>query len=158
MKRNWNRTDMPSLLDMDRDYVTSRLTISITPNSSSLEFEDNDADEEEEEEELDESYDPYNDRRRSRNVRKWKDSDVEAQDVDPTRQYMHEISSNKVLTRAEECAVAKKIEKTRRRYTLYGYSSPIVIREIVQYLEAYLAGEKAFDRSFSTGKIGRAHV
>ena len=92
MKRNWNRTDMPSLLDMDRDYVTSRLTISITPNSSSLEFEDNDADEEEEEEELDESYDPYNDRRRSRNVRKWKDSDVEAQDVDPTLQYMHESS------------------------------------------------------------------
>ncbi len=152
MKRNWNRTDMPSLLDMDRDYVTSRLTISIPPNSSSLEFEDNDADEEEEEEELDESYDPYNDRSRSRNVGKWQDSDLEAQDVDPTRQYMHEISDNKVLTRAEECAAARKIEKTRRRYALYGYSSPIVIREIVQYLEAYQAGDKAFDRSFSTGK------
>ena len=43
MKRNWNRTDAPSLLDMDRDYVTSRSTISITQYSPSLEIEENNA-------------------------------------------------------------------------------------------------------------------
>ena len=60
MKRNWNRTDAPSLLDMDRDYVTSRSTISITQYSPSLEIEENNAEEEEEEEsELEESYDSY---------------------------------------------------------------------------------------------------
>ncbi|MGN0930124.1 MAG: RNA polymerase sigma factor RpoD/SigA [Thermoguttaceae bacterium] len=155
MKRNWNRTDMPSLLDMDRDYVTSRTTISITQYSSNLEIEENDAEEEEEEEEseLDESYDSYNALNLSRSDRDGDDYDYDAQGADPTRQYMHELSYNKVLTRAEECAAAKKIEKTRRRYTLYGYSSPIVIREIVNLLEEYQAGQRAFDRTFSTGKI-----
>lgn len=153
MKRNWNRTDMPSLLDMDRDYVTSRSTISITQYSPSLEIEENDAEEEEEEEsELEESYDSYSALNLSRAVGEGDDSDYETQGADPTRQYMSELSHHKVLTREEECAAAKKIEKTRRRYTLYGYSSPIVIRRIVNLLEEYQAGARAFDRTFSTGK------
>lgn len=153
MKRNWNRTDMPSLLDMDRDYVTSRSTISITQYSPSLEIEENDAEEEEEEEsELEESYDSYSALNLSRAVGEGDDSDYETQGADPTRQYMSELSHHKVLTREEECAAAKKIEKTRRRYTLYGYSSPIVIRNIVNLLEEYQAGARAFDRTFSTGK------
>ncbi len=153
MKRNWNRTDMPSLLDMDRDYVTSRSTISITQYSPSLEIEENDAEEEEEEEsELEESYDSYSALNLSRAVGEGDDSDYETQGADPTRQYMSELSHHKVLTREEECAAAKKIEKTRRRYTLYAYSSPIVIRNIVNLLEEYQAGARAFDRTFSTGK------
>ncbi|MGN1199196.1 MAG: RNA polymerase sigma factor RpoD/SigA [Thermoguttaceae bacterium] len=153
MKRNWNRTDAPSLLDMDRDYVTSRSTISITQYSPSLEIEENDAEEEEEEEsELEESYDSYSALNLSRAVGEGDDSDYETQGADPTRQYMSELSHHKVLTREEECAAAKKIEKTRRRYTLYGYSSPIVIRRIVNLLEEYQAGARAFDRTFSTGK------
>lgn len=153
MKRNWNRTDAPSLLDMDRDYVTSRSTISITQYSPSLEIEENDAEEEEEEEsELEESYDSYSALNLSRAVGEGDDSDYETQGADPTRQYMSELSHHKVLTREEECAAAKKIEKTRRRYTLYAYSSPIVIRNIVNLLEEYQAGARAFDRTFSTGK------
>lgn len=153
MKRNWNRTDAPSLLDMDRDYVTSRSTISITQYSPSLEIEENDAEEEEEEEsELEESYDSYSALNLSRAVGEGDDSDYETQGADPTRQYMSELSHHKVLTREEECAAAKKIEKTRRRYTLYAYSSPIVIRNIVNLLEEYHAGARAFDRTFSTGK------
>ena len=153
MKRNWNRTDMPSLLDMDRDYVTSRSTISITQYSPSLEIEENNAEEEEEEEsELEESYDSYSALNLSRAVGEGDDSDYETQGADPTRQYMSELSHHKVLTREEECAAAKKIEKTRRRYTLYAYSSPIVIRNIVNLLEEYQAGARAFDRTFSTGK------
>ena len=153
MKRNWNRTDAPSLLDMDRDYVTSRSTISITQYSPSLEIEENDAEEEEEEEsELEESYDAYSALNLSRAVGEGDDSDYETQGADPTRQYMSELSHHKVLTREEECAAAKKIEKTRRRYTLYAYSSPIVIRNIVNLLEEYQAGARAFDRTFSTGK------
>lgn len=153
MKRKWNRTDAPSLLDMDRDYVTSRSTISITQYSPSLEIEENDAEEEEEEEsELEESYDSYSALNLSRAVGEGDDSDYETQGADPTRQYMSELSHHKVLTREEECAAAKKIEKTRRRYTLYGYSSPIVIRRIVNLLEEYQAGARAFDRTFSTGK------
>lgn len=153
MKRNWNRTDAPSLLDMDRDYVTSRSTISITQYSPSLEIEENNAEEEEEEEsELEESYDSYSALNLSRAVGEGDDSDYETQGADPTRQYMSELSHHKVLTREEECAAAKKIEKTRRRYTLYAYSSPIVIRNIVNLLEEYQAGARAFDRTFSTGK------
>ena len=153
MTRNWNRTDMPSLLDMDRDYVTSRSTISITQYSPSLEIEENNAEEEEEEEsELEESYDSYSALNLSRAVGEGDDSDYETQGADPTRQYMSELSHHKVLTREEECAAAKKIEKTRRRYTLYAYSSPIVIRNIVNLLEEYQAGARAFDRTFSTGK------
>ena len=153
MKRNWNRTDAPSLLDMDRDYVTSRSTISITQYSPSLEIEENNAEEEEEEEsELEESYDSYSALNHSRAVGEGDDSDYETQGADPTRQYMSELSHHKVLTREEECAAAKKIEKTRRRYTLYAYSSPIVIRNIVNLLEEYQAGARAFDRTFSTGK------
>ena len=153
MKRNWNRTDAPSLLDMDRDYVTSRSTISITQYSPSLEIEENDAEEEEEEEsELEESYDSYSALNLSRAVGEGDDSDYETQGADPTRQYMSELSHHKVLTREEECAAAKKIEKTRRRYTLYAYSSPIVIRNIVNLLEEYQAGARALDRTFSTGK------
>ena len=153
MKRNWNRTDAPSLLDMDRDYVTSRSTISITQYSPSLEIEENDAEEEEEEEsELEESYDSYSALNLSRAVGEGDDSDYETQGADPTRQYMSELSHHKVLTREEECAAAKKIEKTRRRYTLYAYSSPIVLRNIVNLLEEYQAGARAFDRTFSTGK------
>ena len=152
MKRNWNRTDAPSLLDMDRDYVTSRST-SITQYSPSLEIEENNAEEEEEEEsELEESYDSYSALNLSRAVGEGDDSDYETQGADPTRQYMSELSHHKVLTREEECAAAKKIEKTRRRYTLYAYSSPIVIRNIVNLLEEYQAGARAFDRTFSTGK------
>ena len=153
MKRNWNRTDAPSLLDMDRDYVTSRSTISITQYSPSLEIEENNAEEEEEEEsKLEESYDSYSALNLSRAVGEGDDSDYETQGADPTRQYMSELSHHKVLTREEECAAAKKIEKTRRRYTLYAYSSPIVIRNIVNLLEEYQAGARAFDRTFSTGK------
>ena len=153
MKRNWNRTDAPSLLDMDRDYVTSRSTISITQYSPSLEIEENNAEEEEEEEsELEESYDSYSALNLSRAVGEGDDSDYETQGADPTRQYMSELSHHKVLTREEECAAAKKIEKTRRRYTLYAYSSPIVIRNIVNLLEEYQAGARAFYRTFSTGK------
>ena len=138
---------------MDRDYVTSRSTISITQYSPSLEIEENDAEEEEEEEsELEESYDSYSALNLSRAVGEGDDSDYETQGADPTRQYMSELSHHKVLTREEECAAAKKIEKTRRRYTLYAYSSPIVIRNIVNLLEEYHAGARAFDRTFSTGK------
>lgn len=157
MKRNWNRTDMPSLLDMDRDYVTSRSTILVNQPSANFELEDSDAeeDEEEEESEFDDSYESYNELNIARTCRDGDDVDYDAQGADPTRQYMHELSYNKVLTRAEECVAAKKIEMARRRYTLYGYSSPIVIREIVKLLEQYQVGEKAFDRTFSTGKAMR---
>ena len=66
---------------------------------------------------------------------------------DPVRMYLTQMGEIPLLTRAEEIALAKKIEVTRKRYRSKVIESDISLRAGMKILEEVQAGKLPFDRT-----------
>src|SRR5262245_15644828 len=66
---------------------------------------------------------------------------------DPIRLYLAQMSSIPLLTRAEEIALAKKIEVTRKRFRRALLTCDYAIRATVETLKQVFRGELPFDRT-----------
>ena len=70
--------------------------------------------------------------------------------VDPVRLYMRELANIPLLTRDEEIAAAREVERARRAYRLVVFSSPMALVDVERTLREINAGTKAFDRTFKS--------
>ncbi len=83
-------------------------------------------------------------------------SEVDAMDVvendcgkvDPVRLYMRELANIPLLTREQEVEKARQVERTRKRYRLTVFSSPMAIVDVERVLRDFTNGDAAFDRTF----------
>jgi len=66
---------------------------------------------------------------------------------DPVRMYLTQMGAIPLLTRAEEIALAKKIEVTRKRYRSKVLESEVSIRGAIKILEDVQSGKLPFDRT-----------
>ena len=66
---------------------------------------------------------------------------------DPVRMYLTQMGSIPLLTRAEEIALAKKIEVTRKRYRSKVLESDLSLRTAIKILEDVQSGKLPFDRT-----------
>jgi RNA polymerase primary sigma factor len=66
---------------------------------------------------------------------------------DPVRMYLTQMGEIPLLTRAEEIALAKKIEVTRKRYRSKVLESDLSMRSAIKILEDVESGELPFDRT-----------
>ena len=75
--------------------------------------------------------------------------------ADPVRLYMRELANIPLLTREEELAAAREVERTRRIYRLTVFSSPMALVDVENTLRQFTDGKIAFDRTFSSSDGGR---
>ncbi|NQT88655.1 sigma-70 family RNA polymerase sigma factor, partial [bacterium] len=66
---------------------------------------------------------------------------------DPVRMYLTQMGEIPLLTRAEEIALAKKIEVTRKRYRSKVLESDMSLRTAIKIFEDVHAGKLPFDRT-----------
>jgi len=66
---------------------------------------------------------------------------------DPVRMYLTQMGEIPLLTRAEEIALAKKIEVTRKRYRSKVLESDLSLRSGIKILEGVQCGKLPFDRT-----------
>jgi len=69
---------------------------------------------------------------------------------DPVRLYMNQLARIPLLTREEEVSVARNIERARRRFRRFVFSSPLAVSESAQTLNNVCIGDAAFDRTFNS--------
>ena len=74
-------------------------------------------------------------------------NEIEKWNNDPVRLYMAQLSSIPLLTREQEVALSRKIERTRRAYRRAVLSSPYGVAAGAQNLERVLSQSLAFDRN-----------
>jgi len=77
-------------------------------------------------------------------------ADVERWSADPVRLYMNQLARIPLLTREEEVAAAREIERARRRFRRYVFSAPLAVSESAQTLNDVCMGFAAFDRTFNS--------
>ncbi len=77
-------------------------------------------------------------------------SDAERWSADPVRLYMNQLARIPLLTREEEVAAAREIERARRRFRRYVFASPLAVSESAKTLDDVCVGFAAFDRTFNS--------
>lgn len=75
--------------------------------------------------------------------------------VDPVRMYLTQMGANPLLSRDDEMELAKKIEKTRRRFRQSMLGCYAVMRSTVNTLRKIHRGILSFDRAIKTSKTER---
>lgn len=73
--------------------------------------------------------------------------------VDTIRLYMKDIAAIPLLTRDEECAAAREVERARRRYRLSVFSAPMALCDVERVLKEILDGTMAYDRTFNSSSF-----
>jgi len=74
---------------------------------------------------------------------------------DPIRLYLLQAAELPLLTRAQEIALTRRVEETRRRFRRAVLLCPYAQRQVVETLERMQAGELAVDRTVETSITGQ---